>query len=205
MPTGYTAKVQDGATFEEFVWGCARAFGALIEMRDDAMDTPIPEQFEPSSYNTKRLAETKAELTRVLAMSDTDCATEAKAEYDKARQYKIEADAKDTQTAERYNAMIARVDDWEPPTPEHVELKRFMLQQLNESVRFDCGYERKEPKPFTAQEWRTQKLEQLRRDVVYHQKEHEAELERTASRNKWIADLRESVKMPLPQRSSSPE
>jgi len=37
MPTGYTADLNDGkqVTFQEFTMKCARAFGALIEMRDD--------------------------------------------------------------------------------------------------------------------------------------------------------------------------
>ena len=47
MPTGYTAPIKDGISFNDFMWGCARAFGALIMMRDDPPGTPIPERFEP--------------------------------------------------------------------------------------------------------------------------------------------------------------
>jgi hypothetical protein len=35
MPTGYTDKIKDGISFEEFVLSCARQFGACISMRDD--------------------------------------------------------------------------------------------------------------------------------------------------------------------------
>ena len=35
MPTGYTDKIKDGITFKEYAMGCARAFGALITMRDN--------------------------------------------------------------------------------------------------------------------------------------------------------------------------
>ena len=37
MPTGYTLDLYNGKdiTFEEFVLKCARAFGALIDMRDE--------------------------------------------------------------------------------------------------------------------------------------------------------------------------
>ena len=34
MPTGYTYKIGEGASFKEFVMACARAFGACVEMRD---------------------------------------------------------------------------------------------------------------------------------------------------------------------------
>jgi len=35
MPTGYTNCIKDGVTFEQFVWKCARAMGALVMMRDE--------------------------------------------------------------------------------------------------------------------------------------------------------------------------
>lgn len=54
MPTGYTANVPDGITFEQFVWQCARGMGALVMMRDEPTGAPIPERFEPSDYNAKR-------------------------------------------------------------------------------------------------------------------------------------------------------
>ena len=53
MPTGLTRRIEDGDpnyTFEHFVWTCARMFGPLLYMRDEAFDTPIyprPESFRP--------------------------------------------------------------------------------------------------------------------------------------------------------------
>ena len=40
MPTGYTAEILNGEikTFPEFAKKCARAFGAMIHMRDDSLD-----------------------------------------------------------------------------------------------------------------------------------------------------------------------
>ena len=62
MPTGYTLELYDGKdiTFEEFVLKCARAFGALINMRDEPRDAPIPERFEPSYYHLKELIKAKS-------------------------------------------------------------------------------------------------------------------------------------------------
>lgn len=43
MPTGYTADLMEkGMEFKPFVLQCARAFGALITMRDDSLDAPSP-------------------------------------------------------------------------------------------------------------------------------------------------------------------
>ena len=68
MPTGYTAELMEkGEPFNRFVMRCARAFGALIDLRDAQMDAPIPEKFEPSDYHVKALAKALAELERLDA------------------------------------------------------------------------------------------------------------------------------------------
>ena len=64
MPTGYTASVADGRVteFAPFALQCARAMGALIMMRDEPHDAPIPERFEASDYYSKSLAEARERL-----------------------------------------------------------------------------------------------------------------------------------------------
>lgn len=55
MPTGYTADVQSGKVtdFAEYAMNCARAFGALVLMRDDPSDADIPERFELLSITSR--------------------------------------------------------------------------------------------------------------------------------------------------------
>ena len=73
MPTGYTAKLMEkGKSFDEFVLFCARAFGACIDMRDEDMNAPIPEQFQPSAYYQKSVDENSAELTRLESMTNEE-------------------------------------------------------------------------------------------------------------------------------------
>lgn len=41
MPSGYTSIItNEKCTFEDFAWGCARAFGPLIMQRDDSLGLP---------------------------------------------------------------------------------------------------------------------------------------------------------------------
>ena len=54
MPTGYTSKIKDDITFEQYAMGCARAFDALIDMRDEASDALIPEELTPSNYHEQK-------------------------------------------------------------------------------------------------------------------------------------------------------
>lgn len=121
MPTGYTASIKDGITFEEFALDCARAFGACITMRDDSMSKPIPDSFEPSDYHKKALAQEKSNLTRLNSMTIAEAEVVAKAEYDREikRIKKSLRESKDLMA--KYSDMMRQVEAWQPPTSEHFE------------------------------------------------------------------------------------
>lgn len=197
MPTGYTAAVQDGSIteFDDFAMQCARAFGALVMMRDQPVGAPIPERFEPSDFNQKKMEEAKAELRRLQALS----MEEATAERDIAEAKRLAERANYTdrqnEQRDRYKAMLTKARAWEPPTPDHVDMKRFMIEQLSESIDFDCTPSpyNSEPLPDVA-EWLAEKIKQAEDDVIYHTEKHAEEVARTESRNQWLADLRESLK-----------
>jgi hypothetical protein len=194
MPTGYTCDIAKGITFEQYAWSCARAFGALILMRDDPSDAPIPERFEPSDYMVKALAEAKAELARLDAMSLADAITAADAEYVAETERCIQRRAEYAELRNKYNAMLAQVVQWEPPTPDHVKYKEFMVEQIRSSIDGDCNEKYiTEPAQLTGQQWLTLKITEARRSVAYHEKSHAEEVARTDNRNAWIKALRDSL------------
>lgn len=201
MPTGYTADIAKGITFEQFAWNCARAMGALIMMRDEPSNVPIPERFEPSDYNAKALAEAHERLDWLNGLSLPEANGEAckahAAALDSHRRY--ESDKNDLR--KKYWAMLEKVEAWTPPTTEHVGFKDFMAQQIRDSIKFDChnSYEQ-EPKPLTGMEWRAAETEKALKDVKYHSEEHAKEVTRNTQRNQWIASLRTSLGSPA-QRS----
>lgn len=195
MPTGYTAKVQDGATFEEFVWGCARAFGALVSMRDDPVNAPIPEQFDVSSYYQDALAKDIARLEDLEAMQEAQATAAAAAAYKKKLREHEEQAAKHQQTRENYEAMITKVEGWIPPSGEHEQLRDFMLKQLRESIEFDC-YTIDPAKELDGEAWLADALVSVRSSIDYDRREQIKEQERTESRNEWLRLLRESVPIP---------
>ena len=81
MPTGYTAWIEEGATFEEFILGCARAFGACISMRDEPLSKQIPEQFKESSYDKEKVQEYIELLKKYESMTIEQAEIEAEKEY----------------------------------------------------------------------------------------------------------------------------
>lgn len=199
MPTGYTAKlVENGQTFEKFVWTCARAFGALIEMRDDDLDAPIPDTLAESSYYTDSLAKARSELSRLNLMSEA----ERLAYGEKVKRDNVDAcrESLASHVAEnaRITAMLARVKQWTPPTTDHAKLKEFMVEQLTISMH-DVGFSEDWLKKATQRsplDYFKAAQERAVEGVADYPKEIAKERDRTKARNDWLAALRRSVPPP---------
>lgn len=199
MPTGYTAKIESGITFEAFAMECARAFGALIELRDD-MTAPIPEAFAPSDYHAEAVKKAKADLKALDALTPA----QAQKKAEKAHQDAVAANERTLSAAAvllaKYDAMLAEVRAWTPPTKDHQGLKDFMVQQITDSIKFDCDrkWAREEQaklakaKP-SGGRWLAAERERLTHDIAYHTEHHAADVQRANERTQWVKDLRESV------------
>jgi hypothetical protein len=197
MPTGYTAAIKDGVTFDKFAMNCARAFGALITLRDEPGDAPIPDRFEPSDYHAKAIRKAEERLLELDGISVEDAGLAAQVDHETALESCRKTIAENDQLRARYEGMLKQVDAWQPPTPDHEELKKFMREQITRSIDFDCSneyYLRNMPAKLTAMEWRSKQVEAARRDIAYHSKEHAEEVGRAASRTDWVKALRESLR-----------
>lgn len=196
MPTGYTAELYEREqTFEDYAWGVARGFGALITMRDEPMDAEIPEAFQPSSYHADAIREAKEDLAALARMTDEEIAREQAGKRHEAEvrraQYITDREAR----SNRYRKMLEKAAAWEPPTPEHVRFKETMVSQLEESLSFDCGgsYEPAVPSLLSADEYRAQERVRLEKDIAYHEAEHAKEVERAEQRTAWVRALRDAL------------
>lgn len=195
MPTGYTAKLYEGEqSWEEFAWGCARAFGALVTMRDDGADAPIPDEFAPSDYHEKALAEAQARVAELGALTMERARMEADADYMGALSRHTKTLADHREKRKRYAAMLKLAEAWEPPTADHVRFKEFMCEQLRESIDFDTNNDYlTTPQRATPLEWLEREQESAHRDVGYHAAEHAKEVERAITRTAWVQALRGSL------------
>ncbi len=201
MPTGYTARIAED-DFNTFVWRCARGMGALIMMRDEPMDKPVPDRFEPSDHHPKALTEARDHLTVLCSMS-MDSAEQAYTEWwdDEVRAYEERVD-ENIRLVLKYDRMIEKVTAWKPPTADHGNFKAFMLDQLCDSKRFDC-HEPTKPVREMPGVWLQTRVRQAKKDIAYHEKHGHEEQERTEERNAWIAALRESVTPPWNKKENS--
>ena len=195
MPTGYTAAIKDGISFEEFALGCARAFGALVTMRDEPSDAEIPDSFEPSDYHAKMLEEAKNRLhyLQCLSLEDAGILAEQQHKDESARLSKRLEE--NSALMASYRAMLEQAKAWTPPSSDHVNLKEFMVGQIEESIRFDDCSEYCEPPPKkSGEQWRADQIKAAEWSVSYHEKEHKAEVARCKERTEWVKDLRSSLK-----------
>lgn len=198
MPTGYTADIKDGITFEQYAMNCAKAFGACVTMRDDPQDTPIPDEFEPSSYHKDAIEKAENDLENLKRITKINATKLALLEYD-SEVSRIETAMKKNRDLEiKYKAMLLQVNAWQPPTQDHFKFKEFMASQISQSIDWDCGndyYVRSLEKieMLTGQEWITKARVRLLKDIDYHSKNWEEEKERVAGRNSWVKKLRESL------------
>jgi hypothetical protein len=166
-------------------------------MRDESLDAPIPERFEPSDYHPKKIAELEVESKNLEALAPQECRAKAEEQYQEAaaRNQKYIAEARDLEA--KYRAMLAKVEAWEPPTQDHRGLKEFMAQQIRDSIPFDCGtdyWEKNAPVRLSWADWRNEQRKRINKDLAYHRAEYAKEVERTEERNNWIAELRRSLK-----------
>lgn len=196
MPTGYTADVANGkiTDFTEYALQCARNFGACIMLRDEPLSSEIPE-FEPSDFYAKSLADAEQNLEAFLAMDETQRremqAAEHAANVERAKQ----GIAEDNDQRMRYEAMLEKAKEFKSPSPEHDNYAKFLVSQLEESIEFDCHstYWNELHQEVSFEQWQEKKLADLQWSVVHSRKSHAEEVERTASRNRWVRQLKEAL------------
>lgn len=195
MPTGYTAKVQDGQVTElkDYILDCSRNFGALIHMRDERMDTPIKLR-EVSDYHLEQLNRAKEEYDKFTKITDEEIETMLNESYEKSLKEKQEGLIRFDKQRKRYEDMLEKVENWNAPTDEHLNLKKFAIQQLKDSIDFDCSdshreYYLTEPHKDTVKGYKTWKLDSLLKDIEYHSKEYREECKRVKEANQWVEDL----------------
>jgi hypothetical protein len=196
MPTGYTNKIGDGQSFNDFVMGCARAFSPLITIRDDPSDAPIPDEFAPTQFYVNQIAKYQEDLARLRAMNSGEVAKEfdnfiagISAENKRRRDECVVLRS-------RYKAMRALACSWQPPTSHHIGLRDFMIKQIDDSIVHDCrDYQTPINQLMTPMEWHSHQITELKRGIERCKKSQEEEVLRCQERTQWVRQLRASLEV----------
>lgn len=207
MPTGYTQKVLDGGSFEEFALETSTAFSYLARSLSESgklADGPLPdpEKLARDSYHGKELAKAQKKLKSVLRMSFDEAAQKAKQEYDEEKKSLQEGLARISDYAFKLDKMVKAVLAYKPPdSKEHKAHKDYMLDQLKKTIEQDTDtsyYTERlaELKPLTGKQWKKKAIAGAKHDIEYHGKELAEDAERMKEAVAFMADLRTAVKGP---------
>lgn len=199
MPTGYTADLYDGkdVSFEGFTLNCARAFGALVSLRDEP-DTEIPDEFKVDEYYVEKFEEAKEELEKAKQMTDEDFAAEAEKTFAREKESLLRTIEERKAIRKRYENMLEQVEQWVPPTEAHIELKNFMISQLKDSIQADGltdYYEKKlaELTLETVEEAKERIVSNAQWDFNYTNEQLEKQIAMAKYRTEWVSQLCKSL------------
>ena len=198
MSTGYTYNIKDGISFDTFVMNCARAFGACITLRDEKCGGEvIPERFTVDNHYKNRMTEILKEIHKLTGLTDEELEQLASKEFIDSETNRINSLNEISNQKKSYEDMLNKVIKWNPPTKEHEGLKSFMIEQINDSIEFDCQttYYDKPTTRLTGKQWKSKEVERLQTDYAFYMSEHQKEVERVEKKNQWIQQLRDSLKV----------
>lgn len=203
MPTGYTAGIVDGkiTTFEQFAKQCIRAFGATIHMRDDNLDVEYTPR-TPDDYHKESLRDAKRLYQQAIELSDEDILKNRKKEIEEEIKHAEDRIEQIRKSKEVLLEMKSKAEVWIPPTKDHEEFKKFMIQQLDSTIEYDGDntyvkvelyQKREELKNLDVDVEREKMKEAAQEDIVYHTKKYYEEIGRCAKSNKWVEDLLQTL------------
>lgn len=136
MPTGYTSYIKDGkiTSGKEFLKLCTRAFGIAVDLKDESLDVPTPNHFEPHPYYEKAYKDSLVSREKAYSMTLEEVKEDIISKYNdnKGMAEKILEKYKDED--KKYLKVRKEVEKWIPPTPEHENLKKFCLEQIDMSL-----------------------------------------------------------------------
>lgn len=197
MPTGYTQALYDGEQgFDKFMVTLARGMGALITMRDEPWDAPIPDTFEPeTSYYDRQIEEAETDLHALETMTVEEGSRRAQGEHHESVQRFDRERARRKAVRARYVEMLEKVEAWHPPTADHRGLRDFAISQIEESIRFDCGGMEHWPVAplLTGEEWMEKQRTKDEATLARAQKERREAVQRAEERTAWVRALRGSL------------
>lgn len=203
MPTGYTDILKDSnVTFEKFFKTCMRGMGACAMQRDEDISKE-PELQKVSNYYAKKIKNTKRKLNNFKKLKSDKLFIRAFKEFKKLYIGIDNLEKESQKLLTNYNTMLEKVRAWTPPTKDHEKFKKFMIEQIESSIRFDCNTdyykERKNTLVYNIVNFRSKNykkdiVNKFIEDIEYYAKEYKSEIKNVKEINQWIIDALNSIK-----------
>lgn len=202
MPSGYTEGILSGTIndLNDFIWMCARGFGAFITQKDNIDEPPILKE-KPNPYYKNKIKQLLNEQQKYNEYTDNDWQKEY-FKYIEDQLKDIDNNIKEKiESKEKYENILNQVKEWIPPNENFHKLKSFMINQIEESIDFDCNtsfwQERKNKiSNLKLEQYKRNVLNDINESLISNKKYYDEEVQRVKERNQWKQQLIESIGLP---------
>lgn len=202
MATGYTTGIKDGTIkdFKDFTLTCARAFGACIMQKEDSLLEP-PKLEEVKDFYPFMIEEVERQIQVLKDTSDQDLVSQSIKEKTKSYTESVEAIREKRKLREKYEKILDDAKNWDVDD-DFQDLKNFMIDQLEESIKWDCSTKYNDESiteyfsstAITADEIRAEKMDRLKRDLVWYNEKYAEDVKDVNDRNEWKIKLFNKLK-----------
>lgn len=202
MPSGLTYKICNGTdtSLRDFALTCVRQLGAGYRASEQG-EKELPRDHAPkimvSDYHLKQIKNAEEELEKWLVVKRNP--EKAMRLYTEEKEAREEAnkdyEIKDDEKRKRYENMIKRVKNWNLPE-KYASLKSLMLQQLQDSLDWDCR--KKDAAPLYSElppidEWIENNIQYAIKDLQYHHEEFKKAQESVNTTNEYLQGLYDEI------------
>lgn len=202
MPSGYTEGILSGTIndLNDFIWMCARGFGAFITQKDNIDEPPILKE-KPNPYYKNKIKQLLNEQQKYNEYTDNDWQKEY-FKYIEDQLKDIDDNIKEKiESKEKYENILNQVKEWIPPNENFHKLKSFMINQIEESIDFDCDtsfwQERKNKiSNLKLEQYKRNVLNDINESLISNKEYYDEEVQRVKERNQWKQQLIESIGLP---------
>lgn len=202
MPSGYTEGILSGTIndLNDFIWMCARGFGAFITQKDNIDEPPILKE-KPNPYYKNKIKQLLNEQQKYNEYTDDDWQNEY-LKYIEDQLKDIDDNIKEKiESKEKYENILNQVKEWIPPNENFHKLKSFMINQIEESIDFDCNtsfwQERKNKiSNLKLEQYKRNVLNDINESLILNKEYYDEEVQRVKERNQWKQQLIESIGLP---------
>lgn len=197
----YPKKIYDGEkiSFEEFALACASEFiDPYLREEDRFPYEGLPKFAEVDQFHYDQLEKYKKAFKEAEEMTLEDAERLSEEDFaSKVGRYSKSA-REDKDRVANYEALVEKVLAWEPPTIEHVLLKRTMRTKLKEMVDYESAAEvneffLKDLKKLSAEEYKETTLVMAELNLKHSIEKLKTEEAAVKNINKWIKKLYESL------------
>jgi hypothetical protein len=145
----------------------------------------MPEPRKLSPYHLTEMKKAEVEVKELLCLSEEGLMALWRSEKDSREERDAEVLMRRNRERSAYARIRADVVMWVPPTPQHLNLKAFMLEQID--LCYDPNEEPYRSPPMPEPRQYLADLVKVHTDnIAYHAKHYAEEIEYVASSKAWV-------------------